>query len=127
MLSRDSIRAALGVNGHDSNSFNPALEPTVSYIADCIQKAHAIAGLSIVLDETHTHPANLEKQMDFFCKLGYDVHVWAFSTPRPVCMQARPLIGVAVYNRMQAQMQDSYVSLNSYVAMKLVTVHTVSR
>lgn len=127
IIGYDSIRAALGVNGHDSKRYNQAIEPTVKYIVENMKLAHVAAGLPIVLDDTHTHPANLEQQMDFFCKRGYDTHVWHFRVPATVCKKSRPCIPDAVYNRMQAQLQDSFVSLYSYESMKLITVHCIER
>lgn len=127
IIGYDSIRAALGVNGHDSNSYNPAIEPTVRYIVENMKLAHTSAGLPVVLDDTFTHPVNIEQQMDFFCKRGYDVHVWLFHVPIAACRESRPCIPDTVYNRMQMQLQDSVVSVYSYEAMKLVTVHNVKR
>lgn len=127
IICRDDIRCILGVSGHDSKSYNPALEPTVSYIADNMLKAAVNRGMPIALDETHTHPANLEKQMDYFCSSGYDVHVWYFNVSAAVCAKSRPLIGKHVYERMMRQLVEARETLNEYARLKLVTVHCIER
>lgn len=127
VIGYDSIRAALGVHGHDSKSFNPSIEPTVRYIVAHMKLAHVAAGLPIVLDDTHTHPENLEQQMDFFCSSGYDVHVWYFNVSAAVCAKSRPLIGKHVYERMMRQLVEARETLNEYARLKLVTAHCIER
>lgn len=127
IICRDDIRCILGVNGHDSRSYNPSIEPTVSYIADNMLKAVVSRGMPVALDETHTHPANLEKQMDYFCRLGYEVHVWYFNVGVDVCVQSRPLIGLPVYEKMMRQLIESLEVLSHYKDMKLVEVHKIER
>lgn len=107
IICRDDIRAAFGINGHDSMSYQRGLpiEPLISLVAITMLKAHAARGVDIIIDETHTTQASIEVNLKHL--VGYRIVVVQFNTDAHVCRNRRLGIGPDVFIRMVGNMRDS--------------------
>lgn len=111
VICRDDIRAAFGVNGHDSNSYNPEMEHAVSFVADTMLEAVCERGLHVVLDETHTTIGSINKSLAILKPHLYRVFIVEFRVTVKVCMERRPKIPAEVYQRMAGNLISSNAEL----------------
>lgn len=108
VVCRDDLRAAFGVDGHNTQGLDPKIEAQVAGIANAMLRAFLVRGLDVVLDETHTSIQNIAAVLAVAKKHDYSVHVMYFPLTPDESKARRPGIPAAAIDRMASNLLDTF-------------------